>query len=139
MNRNPILPGVPEVPEVPADQIIIPLPPISAAERSAGLLRLPHAQSVTESYRNQVIRIWPDGPEAKAVDLVTTADPTVGPDTLFGPDCGPVYLVAGTEALALAGLAGAPRPGQPGHRRRRGERGTGPLARCLRGGAGLPG
>ena len=99
MNRNPILPGVPEVPEVPADQITIPLPPISAAERSEGLLRLPHAQSDTKSYRNQVIRIWPDGPEAKAVDLVTTADPTVGPDTLFGPDCGPVYLVAGTHSF----------------------------------------
>ena len=85
MNRNPILTGVPEV---PADQITIPLPPISAAERSEGLLRLPHAQSDTKSYRNQVIRIWPDGPEAKAVDLVTTADPTVGPDALFGPGCG---------------------------------------------------
>ncbi|MCG6568143.1 hypothetical protein [Tessaracoccus sp. ZS01] len=53
-----------------------------------------------ESYRQTVIRIWPNGREDAPVDVVPTPGAeTDGPEALFGEGCGPVFVVSGTHAF----------------------------------------
>lgn len=85
---------------MPSDQTRIPVPPSRFESFTEGVLRYPHAVPATESFRQTVVRIWPDGPEGSAIDLIPDqGTETVGPAALFGPDSGPVYIVSGMHAF----------------------------------------
>ncbi|WP_220488373.1 hypothetical protein [Tessaracoccus sp. MC1756] len=55
---------------------------------------------MAESYRQTVIRIWPNGSDESPVDVVPTPGAeTDGPEALFGEGCGPVFVVSGSHAF----------------------------------------
>ena len=97
MSPQPLLPGEGAF---PADQIRIPCPPSRFESSTGGVLRRPHGVPVAESYRRNVVRIWLGGADQDVVDLVPDTDTvTTGPASLFGPDCGPVFFLSGTQAF----------------------------------------
>lgn len=95
MTRLPLRPGQGAFPD---DQIPSPYIPSRSRARADGVLRMPHGESVLESYRSNVVRIWPTA-SAPAVDLVPGAtSPSASPADVFGPDCREAFIVAGTHA-----------------------------------------
>lgn len=95
MSRVPLGPYDGPMPE---DQISTPRAP----HRNDGtsVLRYPPSVPRVESYRQTVVRIWPNGRDATPVDVVPTPGAeTHGPESLFGGGCGAVYVVSGQHAF----------------------------------------
>ncbi|QXT61613.1 DUF3293 domain-containing protein [Tessaracoccus palaemonis] len=96
MTRLPLRPGQGAFPD---DQIPSPYIPARSRARTDGILRRPHGESVTDSYRSNVVRVWPAGSSAPAVDLVpAAASISAAPSDLLGPECREAFIVAGTHA-----------------------------------------
>lgn len=84
----------------PPDQIRIPCPPTRQDVARDGMQRRSHAVTAAESFRQTVVRLWPTGPTQPAVDLIPApGGDTVGPESLFGSDCGAAFVVSGTHAF----------------------------------------
>ncbi len=82
MTRLPLRPGQGAFPD---DQIPSPYIPSRSRARADGVLRMPHGESVLESYRSNVVRIWPTA-SAPAVDLVPGAtSPSASPADGLAP------------------------------------------------------
>lgn len=84
----------------PADQIGIPGPPFKNSPDYGKVLRPPHSISVVESYRQQVIRIWPAGLDAEPVDLVSIqGEERDRPEDVLGADCQRTFFMSGNHAF----------------------------------------
>ena len=82
----------------PDDQVGVQVPPPRGDE--SGLLRYPHGIAPEQTYRTNVIRVWPDGVEGRVVDV----EPAPGaaseaPESAFGSGTGTVFVVAGHHAF----------------------------------------
>ncbi len=96
MTRLPLRPGQGTFPD---DQIPNPSIPSRHWARVDGVVRRPHAESVEDSYRSNVVRLWPAGASVGAVDLVPgTASPSSSPSEVFGTGCREAFIIAGTHA-----------------------------------------
>lgn len=98
MSPQPLRPGSGQF---PPDQIRVPIPPTRFQASETGILRQPPAVPTVESYRQTVVRIWPQGAEHPAVDLVPDpdADTTDIPAALFGDDTSEVFILSGVKAF----------------------------------------
>ena len=97
MNRQPLRPGEGQF---PADQIKIPVPPSRFQSSQDGVLRLPPTVPAALSYRQTIVRIWPQGVTAPAVDVVPSPGAeSHSPSELFGPGQATVHIVSGTKAF----------------------------------------
>ncbi len=80
------------------DQVAVEPPP--ARGDGSGLLRHPPSVPIAESYRSNVVRVWPEGPAGAPVDVA----PAVGavsdtPVTVFGAGADTVFVVSGQHAF----------------------------------------
>ena len=97
MKRLPLMPGEGKIPE---DQINIPRAPHRIDDDYGRVLRRPPSIPVVQSYRDNIVRIWPQGRDAAAVDVVPApGSQSAGPEQVFGEGCGPVYVIAGAHAF----------------------------------------
>ena len=97
MSRQPLRPGEGKF---PADQIKIPVPPSRFESAQDGVLRQPPTVPAAQSYQQTIVRIWPHGVTAPAVDLVPTPGAgTHSPADLFGPDQVSVHIVSGVKSF----------------------------------------
>ncbi len=82
----------------PDDQFVVEPPPARGDE--SGLLRHPPSVPVAESYRSNWVRVWPDGPGGRVVD-VEPAPGTVSDARLavFGAEAATVFVVSGQHAF----------------------------------------
>ncbi|MBB1483291.1 hypothetical protein H5392_05355 [Tessaracoccus sp. MC1865] len=97
MSPLPLRPGEGSFPE---DQISVPRAPHRTDPDYGKVLRRRPSVPVVESYRQTVIRIWPNGSDESPVDVVPTPGAeTHGPEALFGEGCGPVFVVSGNHAF----------------------------------------
>lgn len=86
--------------KMPEDQIRIPRPPLMSDPEHGALLRFEHQITALESYRRQIIRIWPDGKDSEPVDLVPSPGQTTDrPDDLFGGGCEVAFFLSGSHAF----------------------------------------
>lgn len=97
MSRLPLMPWEGKRPD---DQIGVPKAPHWNDADYGAVLQRPALVSVVESYRQTVVRIWPNGRDETPVDLVPTPGAeTHGPEALFGDGCGPAYVISGNHAF----------------------------------------
>lgn len=97
MSQEPLRPGEGKF---PTDQIRTPVPPRRFRTSQDGIRRYAFETSALESYRTNIIRIWPDGLEQPAIDLVPDPDArTSTPTDLFGDEVTRAHIVSGVKSF----------------------------------------